>query len=301
MPIEWIAGDAMNPADVAAAARGASLIVHAANPPKYKNWRGLALPMLAATIAAAKAEGARIVLPGNVYNFAPDAGQAIAEDAPQTPMTRKGEVRVEMEDMLREASTAGAKVLILRAGDYFGPAAPNSSLAWLSTRKAGRVTKVYNPGPAPHGYAYLPDLADTLGRLIEREDELADFEVFHFAGHWLTGPDQMVDAVRRATGDASIPLKAFPWGMVVALSPFVPLFRELLEMRYLYRLPIGLDDSKLRAFLGEVAATPLETAVREALADLEVTPVDDLPASDRFWTAPGPSPYVAGHARAHAV
>ena len=75
----------MNTADVVAAAEGVQVIVHAANPPGYRNWRGLALPMLRATIAAATQVGARIVLPGNVYNFAPDAGPAIAEDAPQAP------------------------------------------------------------------------------------------------------------------------------------------------------------------------------------------------------------------------
>ena len=42
-PIEWIKGDAMNPADVMAAADGASVIVHGANPPGYRNWRGLAM------------------------------------------------------------------------------------------------------------------------------------------------------------------------------------------------------------------------------------------------------------------
>ena len=52
MPIEWTQGDAMSAADVAAAARGARLIVHAVNPPGYRNWRGLAIPMLANTIAA---------------------------------------------------------------------------------------------------------------------------------------------------------------------------------------------------------------------------------------------------------
>ena len=35
--IEWIEGDAMVAADVARAARGVQLIVHAANPPGYKN------------------------------------------------------------------------------------------------------------------------------------------------------------------------------------------------------------------------------------------------------------------------
>ncbi|HEY1447688.1 MAG TPA: NAD-dependent epimerase/dehydratase family protein [Caulobacteraceae bacterium] len=303
MPVEWIAGDAMNPADVTAAAKGVSVIVHAANPPRYKNWRGLAIPMLAATIAAARAEGARIVYPGNVYNYAPNAGPLIAEDAPQAPVTRKGKVRVEMEDMLRAETAQGVKVLVLRAGDFFGPAAPNSALVWLTTRRAGRVTSVYTAGPAPHAFAYLPDLAETMGRILDHESELADFEVFHFAGHWLAGPDALVGAVRRATGDPAIPLKPFPYPVLIALSPFVTMFRELLEMRYLWRQPIGLDDAKLRAFLGDVPATPLDTAVREALADLDVTLEEDARAAApaKSWTGGRATPYIAGHVRAHAV
>ena len=36
------------------------------NPPKYKNWRGLALPMLANAIEAAKTVKARLVFQGNI-------------------------------------------------------------------------------------------------------------------------------------------------------------------------------------------------------------------------------------------
>jgi len=294
MPVEWIKGDAMNPADVAAAARGADVIVHAANPPKYRNWRGLALPMLAATLAAAKAEGARVVLPGAIYNYAPDAGVHIAEDAPQAPVTRKGQVRVEMEEMLRAATKEGARALVLRAGDFFGPAAPNSGLLWLTTRKAGAVTGVYRTGQS-HAFAYLPDLAETLARLLDREGELADFEVFHFAGHQLVGENALGEAVRRAVGDARIPIRPFPWPVIWAASPFVTMFRELLEMRYLWTGSIGLDDSKLRAFLGEVPHTPLIDGLRESLADLEI----EIGAN--AWTHEGARPYVAAHGRPHAV
>ena len=69
--IAWIPGDAMNAADVLGAAQGASLIVHAANPPGYRDWDKVVLPMLDNTIAAAKAAKARIVLPGTVYNLGP--------------------------------------------------------------------------------------------------------------------------------------------------------------------------------------------------------------------------------------
>ena len=271
LKVDWVRGDAMNPRDVMAAAEGATLIVHAANPPGYKNWRGLAIPMLAATIEAAQATGARIVLSGNVYNYAPDAGSAIAETAPQAPATRKGQVRIEMERMLEAATGKGAKALVLRAGDFFGPAAPNSSLHWMTTRRGGRMRSVYAPGPVDvgHAYAYLPDLAETLARLLDREAELADFESFHFAGHWLERGDELARAIRRVAQDPAIPVKAFPYPLIYALAPFVETFRELLEMRYLWQKPIGLCDAKLRAFLGEVPFTPLDDAVRETLADMD--------------------------------
>ena len=71
--IEWIRGDAMSRVDVVAPAEATALIVHGVNPPGYRDWRGLALPMLENTVAAARLSGARIFFPGNVYNFGPDA------------------------------------------------------------------------------------------------------------------------------------------------------------------------------------------------------------------------------------
>jgi nucleoside-diphosphate-sugar epimerase len=270
MPIEWIAGDAMNADDVVAAAAGVDVIVHGANPPGYRNWRGLAIPMLQATIAAAKAARARIVLPGNVYNYAPDAGPRIAEDHEQKPATRKGKVRVEMEEMLRVAANEGARVLIVRAGDFFGPAAPNSGLSWITTRGGGRVKSVYAVGDPSvgHAWAYLPDLSETTARLLDREADLAAFESFHFAGHWLERSGEMAAAIRRVTGQPDLPVRPFPLALITLLSPFVTMFRELLEMQYLWNRPVGLDNARLVAFLGEEPHTPFDRAVAAALADL---------------------------------
>lgn len=270
-PIDWIKGDAMDAASVVAAAQGVQLVVHAANPPAYHNWKGLILPMLESSIAAAVSAGARLVLPGSVYNFAPDAGAEIGEDAPQAPATRKGAIRVEVERRLRAASTKGLKVLVLRAGDFFGPAAPNGGLSWITTRKGDRLTGVYQPGPTSvgHAFAYLPDLAETLARLLDQEDRLADYDAFHFRGHWVEGG--IGQAVRRASGDPRLPIRGFPWPVVWAAGPFVELFRELWEMRYLWRVPIGLSNSKLVAFLGAEPHTPLDQALAISLADMGVT------------------------------
>jgi nucleoside-diphosphate-sugar epimerase len=275
-PIDWIQGDAMDRASVVAAAMGVQLIVHAVNPPGYRNWKGTVLPMTENSIAAAKASGARLILPGTVYNFAPDSGAMIGEDAPQRPVTRKGAIRAEMERRLRRASDEeGVKVLILRAGDFFGPAAPNSALAWLAQKSRGRLTGVYSPGPAAHDFAYMPDLGETLARLVDAEDRLGAFEVFHFRGHWMENGQVIGQAMRRVTGNAKLPIRTFPWIVVYLAAPFDETMREMLEMGYLWKQAIGLDNAKLVRFLGGEPHTPLETALRATLADMGV--LDDAP------------------------
>ena len=62
----WHRGDAISATDVAAAARDAAVIVHAVNPPGYRNWGELVLTMLDNTIAAARTN-----LPGAEPSFAP--------------------------------------------------------------------------------------------------------------------------------------------------------------------------------------------------------------------------------------
>ena len=186
--------------------------MHAVNPPGYRNWAGLVLPMLDSTLAAARASGARIVLPGTVYNFGPDALPDPVETSPQHPVTRKGRIRVEMERRLHAAAMDGGKVLIVRAGDYFGPRAGNT---WFSQGlvKAGRpVTSITMPGRrgVGHQWAYLPDVAETMVQLLERADTLDAFAVFHMHGHWDADGSQMIGAIRRAVGNPNLKVRAFP-------------------------------------------------------------------------------------------
>jgi nucleoside-diphosphate-sugar epimerase len=269
--IDWVKGDAMNAADVKAAAVNAEIIVHAVNPPGYRNWGGTVIPMIDNTIAAAKATGARIVFPGTVYNFGPDAFPLLGENSPQNPKTRKGALRVEMERRLRAASQEGVKVLILRAGDFFG--GRNAGNNWFAQGlvKPGKpIRTVTYPGPhhVGHAWAWLPDMAETAARLLDRADELGPFEAFHFGGHWLEQGIEMADAIRVVAQCPDVPVKKLPWFALTLLSPFVETFREMREMRYLWKKPVRLDNAKLVAFLGNEPHTPLDIAVSTTLAAL---------------------------------
>ena len=266
----WQRGDAMVAAGVAAAAKDASVIVHAVNPPGYRNWGKLVLPMIDNTIAAAREHDARILLPGTVYNYGPDAFPILREDSPQNPVTVKGRIRVEMERRLRAASTAGAKVLIVRAGDFFGPRAGNNWFSQGLVVPGKPVRSITYPGRRGigHQWAYLPDVAETMVQLLEKSEALDPFAVFHMDGHWDSDGSAMIVAVRKAVGNPRLKVRKLPWTLMRVLSPFVPVFRELLEMRYLWDVPVRMDNARLRATLGAEPRTPLDEAVRNTLIGL---------------------------------
>lgn len=282
-PVEWVRGDALKSADVIAAAKGVDLVFHGANPPGYKNWQGTVLPMLESSIAAAKAANARLVFPGTVYNFGPNAFPIINEASPQNPHTRKGALRVAMEARLREASAEGLKVLIVRAGDFFGPRGGNNWFDQGLVKPGKPIRAVTYPGThkVGHAWAFLPDYAETFMRLIERRAELSDFEIFHFGGHWFDQGVEIAHATARVAGVPDAPVKRLPWFALYLLAPFVETFREMLEMRYLWKKPLRLDNQKLVAFLGAEPHTPLDQALRVTLIGLGC-----LPATSTAIAAP---------------
>ena len=267
--IQWVKGDAMQMNDVIAAAHGTTLIVHAANPPNYRNWRGLALPMLDNTIAAAKAGNARILLPATIYNFGKDAPQLLMESSPQNPRSRKGQVRVEMELKLQQASLDGVRSIVVRAGDFFGPRAGNSWLTRGMTSSSPLLRSVSYPGPSSigHSWAYIPDLAETMVRLIECERPMCAYEVVHFRGHWFERGVSLAELVCRLRGMNPARIKQFPWWAIKLASPFFAVCREMLEMRYLWQVPLQLNNEKLRALIGAEPHTPIETALAATLGN----------------------------------
>jgi uncharacterized protein YbjT (DUF2867 family) len=100
---EWVKGDSMDRLSIVTAARGTSSIVHAVNPPAYRNWSQLVLPMIRNTIAAARESGARILLPGTIYNYGPDAFPILKEESPQNATTHKGTIRIALENCSKQA------------------------------------------------------------------------------------------------------------------------------------------------------------------------------------------------------
>jgi len=262
--VEPVEADAMDRDAVTAACAGADVVLHALNPP-YDKWDELAMPMAENVIAAARAAGATIMLPGNVYNYGTGICTSLTEDTPMATDTGKGRIRVAIEERLRDESDTGLRSIVLRAGDFFGGPVDGSwfDLMIAKDLKKGRLVW---PGrrDIDHAFAYMPDFARAFVRVAAKRAALPPFARLHFAGHTATG-EAFHAAMEAAIGR---PLKrgGVPWPLIRLIGLFNPVLREVARMRYLWDTPHSLDNGRLEALIGAEPHTPLQTALAEAAA-----------------------------------
>jgi len=121
------------------------------------------------------------------------------------------------------------------------------------------------PSGIGHAWAFVPDVAETFARLVDRRADLPAYTMVHFAGHYDATGRAMTDAAHRVIGRPDLPTKTFPWIILWLAAPFVRFMREAIEMRWLWKQSLALDNARLVGLLGAEPHTPLDDAVRAAL------------------------------------
>ncbi|WP_428927000.1 epimerase [Marinibacterium sp. SX1] len=249
--------------DLAAAARGARIIVNAWNPP-YPDWQAQVPALHDAVQQAALAAGATVIVPGNVYVFGPSSPAPWSAASPHRATNPLGRIRIAMEDSYRRS---GTRTILLRAGDFLDTEASGN---WFDRMLApgiarGRFTWPGDPDAA-HAWAFLPDLARAMVALADRADDLPAFADIPFPGYTLSGR-QMADHLAGLVGHP-LRIHRFPWWQLRLARPFWPLARHLLEMRYLWSLPHSLDGTRFRALCPDCPDTPVDEALARAIRPL---------------------------------
>jgi len=265
--------------DMNSAAIGVDVIVNGLNPPNYHNWARLIPEITAQVIAAAKASGATVILPGNVYNFGDTPG-TWSQDTPHRPVSRKGKIRVEMEQAYR---ASGVQTIVLRAGNFIDPEGQDDVMGLLLLRdiKKGKVTFVGDPH-IQQAYCFLPDWAGAAVMLAEQRDKLAVFEDIPFPGHNFA-VSELHSALEIKLG-RKLKLAGFPWWVMSLASPFWELARELKEMRYLWNTDHVLSGEKMAYLLPEFEPTDIRTVMTASLL-LKIDPDQAVPRGSRVSIA----------------
>ena len=246
--------------DLIEAARGADVIVNGWNPP-YSQWQATVPGLTRQVIGAARASGATVILPGNVYVYGPDMPPVIGPGVAQRAAHPLGRIRREMEAAYRDS---GVPTIILRAGDFLDDRASGN---WFDRVIAKPVAKghITYPGPLdrPHAWAWLPDLAAAMVGLAERRADLPRFADYAFPGYTLTG-DQLAADCGEASGRPVV-ARRMNWLPIHLARPFWKEAKHLLEMHYLWDVPHRLDGTALDDVMPERAKTPVTSALARAL------------------------------------
>ena len=249
--------DLSDRASTVAACADADVIVHAVHPP-YTEWAKLTPIFTANVIAAARASQATVMIPGNIYSYGASMPRVLNETTPHHPTTKKGTIRLTMEQTFKAANDI--QTIILRAGDFFEGVDTGN---WLESHMLNKVNDRVMTYPGPmghvHAWAYLPDMARAMVGLAEARQTLQAFEEFGFDGYSLTGWE-LKEQVEAQLG-SPVKVKRIPWGLMRILGWFQPLIREVMEMRYLWTTPHQIDGQKLRSVLPDFQPTRIEDAI----------------------------------------
>jgi len=259
-------GDALDVDRVVQLAEGADVIVHGVNYP-YHQWIPDMEGATSNALRAARAHNATLMFPGNVYGFGRQTNAPLRETASMRPNSEKGRLRVKLGAMLKAATLDGrARVLVVRAGDYFGPTVRNELVDRVFGNViAGKAMQVFGKLDAAHQWSYVPDLARLALDLLEKGEALAPFEIVHDRGYLARPQLSFLKSIAARAGKPELKVQRVPWTLLRLAGLFDPVARELREMRYLFDEAVIIDDPRRQALLPDFRWTPIEQAVDATL------------------------------------
>ena len=137
----------------------------------------------------------------------------------------------------------------------------------------GGTANVIGPIDTPHEFIFVPDLAETLIALSEKDEAYGN--AWNVAGPGLITTRQFADLVFGAVHRKSR-LRVIGKFMLRVAGLFDPVLRELVEMHYLWTTPVILDDTRLRQLLPRLHKTPYTEGIH---ATIEAMRSRALPAA----------------------
>ena len=258
--VEYCAADLSDPAAASGAAADVDTIFYTVGVPYPQFAEHPKLTRIA--LAAAAAAGVRhYVHLSTVYPYGVPQQEFVSESHPRNPKAFKGRMRKEQEDLVLAADVPqGMRTTILIAPDFYGP---DSELSYVRSifdaALNGGTANVIGPIDTPHEFIFVPDVAETLIALSEKEEAYG--KRWNVAGPGLITTRQFADQVFQAVHQKPR-LRVVGKFMLRVLGLFNPMLREMVEMNYLWTTPVNLDDTRLRQLLPNLHRTPYSEGIR---------------------------------------
>jgi nucleoside-diphosphate-sugar epimerase len=263
--VELVAADAADPASLAAACSGASVVYHCVMPP-LERWLPDFPVLTDALVEAAASAGARLVFADDTWMYG-RVDAPMTEDTPWRPVSHLGTLRAWLAERLLHAGASGRlPVSIVRAGELYGPGV-RSLIAKnvFGAALAGRPVHWFGDPDLPITPTFIDDFGRTLA-VVGTQDE-AQAAVWHVPHPGVTTGRRLAAEACRQSG-TRLRLLRHGSGQLRAVGHLWPLARAGAALVYQFEQPFVVDGSRA-AERFRLAGTPYQEGVAVTLEDAD--------------------------------
>lgn len=268
--LEIIEGDAMDLQKLKSLAADKDFVFHGINYP-YDKWVDNMPRVTQYCIDAASQNNATIIFPGNIYEFG--NVDTIMDDMVPHPTTKKGKIRLQLFEMLKNATNEGkCKVIFMRLPDFFGPNVVNG----ITERIFGHAVKKKTMNwlirsDIPHQFVYTPDAAAMMYKICQNPKR-DSFTLYNYSSFIVPSINEFAGIIASQSG-CPAKVQNLPKFVMNIMGWFMPVMKELRENYYLFENAVNLNDDKIRKDYPGFKHTSLEDAVASTLKSFrEITP-----------------------------
>lgn len=260
--VEIITGDVLIQEDILRACQGVDVIFQSALVP-YHEWEVKLPIMIGNIIEAARQVGAKIVIVDNIYAYGKNPGAVVTEDQPKLPHTKKGKLRLQMEQMVLHVHEQGVPSLTVHLPDYYGPNAMNTMMHMtLKSVVANKKASFVGNQHVRREFIFTPDGAKAIVELAIRDDAYG--ECWNIPAYDVISGKEIIEMIRKITGYEKN-VGTITTGMIRFVGFFNPYMREVAEMMYLTENPVVLSGAKYEERIGALPRTSYEEGLRETI------------------------------------
>ena len=238
-------------------------------PYKTKVWRKNWMPFIRNVIDACIEYNSKLVFFDNVYSIGGDNVNHITETSPISPVSKKGEIRAEVNTLILEKiKNNKLQALIARAPDFFGGTARQNSIIMnlvFNNLVKGKKAQWLCNAKVIHSMGYVPDLAK--GTAILGNTPHAYNQIWNLPtdSQKITG-DEWIHLFATVMKKRSDYMVLANW-LIKSLGIFMPIMKELAEMNYQFDRDYFFDSSKFNNYF-HFKPTSNEEAVKQAVKQM---------------------------------
>jgi nucleoside-diphosphate-sugar epimerase len=262
--IQLIEGDAGNDDDVKQVMKGVSVVYYCVNIP-YPQWEEKALKLFYTCMSKAVKSKVKLIFPGNVYVYGHAKYNPVNEKHPHAAHTKKGQIRMEMEEMMALArKDKDLDYTIVRMPDFYGPFVINSFSEELYINAIkGKSLRWIGNLDAEVELIYIEDGGEAMVQAAL--DENSGGEVYNIPGCDITTARKYLTEITSQAGSKSKASTLNANLIFDLLGLFMPMISEVKEMLYLKREKLILDGKKFQDNIGPIPATDYQSGIGKTL------------------------------------